>query len=118
MNNNTPTAVTAPEQAPWGRWAVLVAVAIGVTLGHFYPQLGADMKPLGDAFIKLIKMIIAPIIFCTVVLGIAGIARALSPEAVQSLVRNDYMFRPKLIWRGQSNCASRATCVTPPRTPR
>ncbi|MDO8248968.1 MAG: dicarboxylate/amino acid:cation symporter [Rhodoferax sp.] len=51
---------------------VLTAVAIGVLLGHFYPQLGADMKPLGDGFIKLIKMIIAPIIFCTVVIGIAG----------------------------------------------
>ena len=51
---------------------VLCAVVIGVLLGHFYPQTGADMKPLGDAFIKLIKMIIAPIIFCTVVIGIAG----------------------------------------------
>jgi aerobic C4-dicarboxylate transport protein len=51
---------------------VLVAVVIGVGLGHFYPQIGADMKPLGDGFIKLIKMIIAPIIFCTVVIGIAG----------------------------------------------
>jgi aerobic C4-dicarboxylate transport protein len=51
---------------------VLAAVACGVLLGHFYPQLGADMKPLGDGFIKLIKMIIAPIIFCTVVIGIAG----------------------------------------------
>ena len=51
---------------------VLVAVSLGVILGHFYPQLGADMKPLGDGFIKLIKMIIAPIIFCTVVIGIAG----------------------------------------------
>ena len=51
---------------------VLFAVAIGVWLGNFYPQLGADMKPLGDGFIKLIKMIIAPIIFCTVVIGIAG----------------------------------------------
>jgi hypothetical protein len=40
--------------------------------GHLYPSLGAEMKPLGDAFIKLIKMIIAPIIFCTVVVGIAG----------------------------------------------
>ena len=47
-------------------------MVIGVALGHFYPQLGADMKPLGDGFIKLIKMIIAPIIFCTVVVGIAG----------------------------------------------
>jgi aerobic C4-dicarboxylate transport protein len=51
---------------------VLTAVAFGVLLGHFYPQIGADMKPLGDGFIKLIKMIIAPIIFCTVVIGIAG----------------------------------------------
>mgnify|MGYP000352867948 CR=1 FL=1 len=51
---------------------VIVAVLLGVALGHFYPQLGADMKPLGDGFIKLIKMIIAPIIFCTVVIGIAG----------------------------------------------
>jgi aerobic C4-dicarboxylate transport protein len=51
---------------------VLFAVTVGVLLGHFNPQLGADMKPLGDAFIKLIKMIIAPIIFCTVVVGIAG----------------------------------------------
>ncbi|WP_077032696.1 dicarboxylate/amino acid:cation symporter [Pelomonas sp. KK5] len=51
---------------------VLVAIAIGVLLGHFYPKVGADMKPLGDAFIKLIKMLIAPIIFCTVVVGIAG----------------------------------------------
>jgi len=51
---------------------VLVAIAIGVALGHFYPDTGAAMKPLGDGFIKLIKMIIAPIIFCTVVVGIAG----------------------------------------------
>ena len=51
---------------------VLTAIVIGVLLGHFYPSLGADMKPLGDGFIKLIKMIIAPIIFCTVVVGIAG----------------------------------------------
>jgi aerobic C4-dicarboxylate transport protein len=51
---------------------VLTAVVIGVLLGHFAPELGAKMKPLGDAFIKLIKMMIAPIIFCTVVTGIAG----------------------------------------------
>ncbi|APW38557.1 C4-dicarboxylate transporter DctA [Rhodoferax koreense] len=51
---------------------VLTAVVIGVLLGHFYPQTGEAMKPLGDGFIKLIKMIIAPIIFCTVVVGIAG----------------------------------------------
>ncbi len=51
---------------------VLAAIAIGVALGHFYPETGAAMKPLGDGFVKLIKMAIAPIIFCTVVSGIAG----------------------------------------------
>ncbi|MGY3902231.1 dicarboxylate/amino acid:cation symporter [Aeromonas lusitana] len=51
---------------------VILAITIGVILGHFYPSLGADMKPLGDGFVKLIKMIIAPVIFCTVVTGIAG----------------------------------------------
>lgn len=51
---------------------VLVAIAIGVLLGHFFPQVGAQMRPLGDGFIKLVKMMIGPIIFCTVVTGIAG----------------------------------------------
>ena len=51
---------------------VLTAIVFGVLLGHFYPQLGEQMKPLGDGFIKLIKMLIAPIIFCTVVHGIAS----------------------------------------------
>jgi aerobic C4-dicarboxylate transport protein len=51
---------------------VIVAIAIGILVGHFYPQTGVALKPLGDGFIKLIKMIIAPIIFCTVVSGIAG----------------------------------------------
>jgi len=60
---------------PWYRslyLQVITAIVIGVLLGHFYPQTGEAMKPLGDGFIKLIKMIIAPIIFCTVVVGIAG----------------------------------------------
>lgn len=51
---------------------VLFAIVLGVLLGVFYPELGTAMKPLGDGFIKLIKMIIAPVIFCTVVAGIAG----------------------------------------------
>jgi aerobic C4-dicarboxylate transport protein len=50
---------------------VLVAVIAGVTLGILYPAFGADLKPLGDAFVKLIKMVFAPVIFATVVLGIA-----------------------------------------------
>ena len=51
---------------------VLFAILCGILLGVFYPKLAVDMKPLGDGFIKLIKMIIAPVIFCTVVAGIAG----------------------------------------------
>jgi aerobic C4-dicarboxylate transport protein len=50
---------------------VLIGVTIGIALGVFWPHIGTDMKPLGDAFIKLIKMVFAPIIFATVVLGIA-----------------------------------------------
>jgi aerobic C4-dicarboxylate transport protein len=51
---------------------VLVAIALGAVIGHFWPQTGEALKPLGDAFIKLVKMIIAPVIFLTVVTGIAG----------------------------------------------
>jgi len=51
---------------------VVVAIVVGILLGYFFPETGAAMKPLGDGFIKLIKMIIAPVIFCTVVVGIAG----------------------------------------------
>jgi aerobic C4-dicarboxylate transport protein len=50
---------------------VVAAIALGVVFGHFYPSLGADMKPLGDGFIKLIKMLLAPVIFATIVVGIA-----------------------------------------------
>jgi len=51
---------------------VLVATLVGVALGHFFPSAGTAMKPFGDAFIKLVRMIVGPIIFCTVVAGIAG----------------------------------------------
>jgi aerobic C4-dicarboxylate transport protein len=65
----------SPQRKPLYRslyFQVIVAIVIGVLLGHFFPELGAKMRPLGDGFIKLIKMMIAPIIFCTVVTGIAG----------------------------------------------
>src|SRR6266542_3821105 len=51
---------------------VLTAIALGVLIGNFFPATGIALKPLGDGFIKLIKMIITPVIFCTVVTGIAG----------------------------------------------
>ncbi len=53
---------------------VLTAILAGILLGHFYPGVGESLKPLGDAFIKLVKMIIAPVIFLTVATGIAGMA--------------------------------------------
>ncbi|MGZ9719517.1 dicarboxylate/amino acid:cation symporter [Rhizobium miluonense] len=51
---------------------VLIGIAFAIVLGHFWPKVGIDMKPLGDGFIKLIKMVIGLVIFCTVVSGIAG----------------------------------------------
>lgn len=64
-----------PAAKPWYKHLyiqVLIAIVAGVLLGHFYPQTGEALKPIGDAFIKLVKMIIAPVIFLTIVTGIAG----------------------------------------------
>src|SRR5947207_9661869 len=69
------TARTASPRRPFYTHLyaqVLTAIVLGILLGHFYPQLGEQTKTLGDGFIKLIKMLIAPIIFCTVVHGIAS----------------------------------------------
>jgi aerobic C4-dicarboxylate transport protein len=51
---------------------VLIAIAIGILIGHYFPKAGVALKPLGDGFISLIKMMIAPVIFCTVVHGIGS----------------------------------------------
>jgi aerobic C4-dicarboxylate transport protein len=67
--------VEAPVRRPlWTQLylQVLVAIALGAVIGHVWPATGEALKPLGDAFIKLVKMIIAPVIFLTVVTGIAG----------------------------------------------
>ena len=60
---------------------VLIGVIAGIALGFFYPSLGVDVKPLGDVFIKLIKMVFAPIIFAMVVLGIARMENMKSSAA-------------------------------------
>jgi aerobic C4-dicarboxylate transport protein len=67
---------------------VLVAMALGVALGHFHPEVGKLMQPLGDGFIKLIRMLIAPIVFCTVVLGIAkmGDMSKVGKVAIKALI--------------------------------
>lgn len=74
------TVTTAPSartttRSPWYTILyvqVLIAIALGVLIGHFYPDTGKALKPLGDGFIALIKMMIAPVIFCTVVHGISS----------------------------------------------
>ncbi|PHP20455.1 C4-dicarboxylate transporter DctA [Sphingobium sp. IP1] len=72
----TPSTPTEPVRPlPFYRhlyFQVLVAIALGVLLGHYFPATGEAMKPLGDAFIALVRMIIAPVIFLTIVTGIAG----------------------------------------------
>src|SRR5271165_4170389 len=63
-----------PARRPWYKVLyiqVLIAIVAGVLVGYYYPQTGAALKPLGDGFIQLIKMMIAPVIFCTIVHGIA-----------------------------------------------
>ena len=73
----TATAVLSAKPAPRPWYTilyvqVLIAIAIGILVGNFYPKLGVQLKPLGDGFIALIKMMIAPVIFCTIVHGIAS----------------------------------------------
>lgn len=67
---------------------VLLATLAGIALGHWWPKLGADMKPLGDAFIALIRMLIAPVIFCTVVHGVAAMndMRRVGRVALKALI--------------------------------
>jgi aerobic C4-dicarboxylate transport protein len=77
MSLPAPSPDTPPAaRRPWYTHLyvqVLVAITAGVILGHFWPDIGKAFKPLGDAFIKLVKMIIAPVIFLTIVGGIAGV---------------------------------------------
>src|SRR5260370_16451457 len=63
------------HRPPWYRILyvqVLIAIVLGILIGYFDPDLGKELKPLGDGFIALIKMMIAPVIFCTVVHGISS----------------------------------------------
>ena len=53
---------------------VIVGLALGIAVGHYWPELGASLKPLGDGFVKLVKMMIAPVVFCTIVLGITSLS--------------------------------------------
>jgi len=82
---------TPTDRKPWYRVLyiqVIIAVVLGIAVGTFNPSVGKSLKPLGDGFIKLVKMMIAPIIFCTVVHGIASVGdlRKLGRVGIKSLV--------------------------------
>ena len=93
MSATIVTAAPAPAAKPWYRVLyvqVLIGIVLGALVGWLWPALATDdwIKALGDGFIKLIKMVIAPIIFCTVVSGIAHIqdAKKVGRIGVKALV--------------------------------
>jgi aerobic C4-dicarboxylate transport protein len=102
---STTVEASAPPAAASGPWysklwtQVLIAMALGVLLGALSPRYGAAMQPLGDAFIKAIRMLIAPIIFCTVVNGIAHMAdmARVGRVALKALVYFEVMTTAALI---------------------
>jgi len=79
------------HRTPWYKVLyvqVLIAIGLGIVIGHFYPQIGVKLKPLGDIFIGLIKMMIAPVIFCTIVHGIASMndLKSVGRVAIKALI--------------------------------
>src|ERR1700726_865050 len=98
-----PTPAAKPEMTEVGRvsatphtrsWhkhlsvQILIAMVLGIIVGHVWPERADSLKPLGDLFIKLVRMLVAPIIFCTVVHGIAGVgeAKKVGRVAIKSLI--------------------------------
>src|SRR3954452_15740340 len=69
---------------------VVVGLAIGILVGHFWPDLGAALKPLGNAFVKIVKMMIAPVVFCTIVSGITSLND--TREIGKTLVKSTGLF--------------------------
>ncbi|WP_370931881.1 C4-dicarboxylate transporter DctA [Bartonella sp. DGB1] len=91
MSHHLPTNVPTATKLPIYRqlfFQVLVAIILGVILGHYFPNFATQMKPLGDGFIKLVKMIIAPVIFLTLTIGIAQMSdlKKVRTLAVKSLL--------------------------------
>ncbi len=83
---------------------VLIAIALGVTIGHLWPQTGEALKPLGDAFIKLVKMIIAPVVFLTLATGIAGMKEL---RSVGRVAGKAFRLLPVLLDAGAAGRAAR-----------
>ena len=77
---------------------VICAIVIGIVLGAVWPEVGEKMKPFGDGFIRLIKMIIAPVIFCTVVTGIAGMENIVIIIQIKVNFNQNSSFDQKLLF--------------------
>ena len=93
---SSPASPAGNKRKKWYRHLyvqVLAAVVLGIIVGHFYPQTGAAMKPLGDNFLKLVKLMVAPLIFCTVVHGIGSMSdiKAVGRIGVKSLIYFEIM---------------------------
>lgn len=91
MNSTAPTAVLPTKRKPLYHslfLQILVAVVAGIVIGHFWPDVGAGLRPLGDGFIQLIKMIIAPLIFLVIVTGIAAVSdvKAVGRVGIKALI--------------------------------
>lgn len=69
---------------------VLIGLLLGITVGHYWPEFGASLKPLGDGFVKLVNMMIAPIVFCTIVSGITSLGE--SKEIGKTLLKSMGLF--------------------------
>ncbi|PQZ88159.1 C4-dicarboxylate transporter DctA [Arthrobacter sp. MYb227] len=90
-NSRKPISASAPKKQPIYKslfFQLGIAVVAGVLIGHFWPTLGTALRPLGDGFIMLIKMIIAPLIFMVIVTGIAAVGdvKAVGRVGVKALV--------------------------------
>ena len=95
MHPIDPAAALPTKRVPLYRqlyFQVVVAIVLGVLLGHFEPAFAESLKPLGDAFIKLVKMIIGPVIFLTIVTGIAGMTHLRSVGRVFAKAMAYFMF--------------------------
>ncbi|MBD4566456.1 cation:dicarboxylase symporter family transporter, partial [Xanthomonas citri pv. citri] len=64
------------DRTHWLYIAVIASVVLGAAVGLLFPEFGKSLKPLGDGFVSLIKMMIGPVIFCTIALGVGSIAKA------------------------------------------
>ena len=76
METQTPSPQVRRDRTHYLYLAVIVAVLAGIAVGLLFPHLGVQLKPLGTGFVKLIQMMIAPVIFCTIVIGVGSIRQA------------------------------------------